>query len=185
MSYQNRYPMIGRKRYKKRLYKYGSMRGGVRLQCVQCTKPVVIGVKDKYNNGKIQRLQVACGKCPACRVRRSSDWTLRLSHEYSLHEHKGIFLTLTYDDKHIPTFQSVIKKDLQDFIKRLRKKIYPRKIKYFACGEYGSKNNRPHYHLILFGVDNQSKSDRRACMESWAPYNDSKCDWSKLNPVGS
>jgi hypothetical protein len=45
------------------------------------------------------------------------------------------------------------KKDYQDFLKRLRKQLPDRLIKYVVCGEYGSKNNRPHYHFILFGLN--------------------------------
>ena len=42
------------------------------------------------------------------------------------------------------------KSDFQKFIKRLRKDY---DIKYFACGEYGDKTLRPHFHAILFGVN--------------------------------
>jgi hypothetical protein len=38
-------------------------------------------------------------------------------------------------------------------MKRLRKSIEPAKIKYFACGEYGEKSLRPHFHAIIFGYD--------------------------------
>lgn len=41
---------------------------------------------------------------------------------------------------------------LQKFFKRLRKK-FGEGIRYFACGEYGSKNGRPHYHALLFNFD--------------------------------
>lgn len=57
------------------------------------------------------------------------------------------FITLTYEK----TDGELHKDDLQKFLKRLRKRISPIKIRYFACGEYGSRGNRPHYHLILFG----------------------------------
>lgn len=73
----------------------------------------------------------------------------------SLHE-LNCFITLTYNDEYLP-FDSkfgkptLCKKDLQDFMKRLRKSLEPLKVRYFACGEYGSKGSRPHYHLILFG----------------------------------
>jgi hypothetical protein len=59
---------------------------------------------------------------------------------------------LTYDDEHLPPNNSLLKKDLQKFFYKLRQKIKPIKIRYFAVGEYGSnKTKRPHYHIILFG----------------------------------
>ena len=45
------------------------------------------------------------------------------------------------------------KSDLQLFIKRFRKLIdtlYHEKVRYYACGEYGPKHYRPHYHLLFF-----------------------------------
>lgn len=52
---------------------------------------------------------------------------------------------------------SLHKGHLQSFFKRLRRSherasTY-RGIKYYACGEYGGKTNRPHYHVILFGSE--------------------------------
>jgi len=38
------------------------------------------------------------------------------------------------------------------FLKRLRKSIAPQRIRFFACGEYGEKTSRPHYHAVLFGL---------------------------------
>jgi len=65
------------------------------------------------------------------------------------------FLTLTFNE--IPPDYSVHKKDVQDFMKRLRSRLdYDfgiKEIKYFACGEYGEEKLRPHYHVILFGFD--------------------------------
>lgn len=43
------------------------------------------------------------------------------------------------------------KKDLQNFFKRLRKKLKNKTIKYYACGEYGDSTLRPHYHAIIIG----------------------------------
>lgn len=78
-------------------------------------------------------------------------------HEAQYHE-KKCFLTLTYDDIYLPPQNTLVLRDLQLFLKRLRKELNPPKsslikIRYFACGEYGDDNGRPHYHLILYGVD--------------------------------
>lgn len=42
--------------------------------------------------------------------------------------------------------------DLQLFMKRFRRSHPNDRIRFFACGEYGDKSARPHYHLIVFGV---------------------------------
>lgn len=93
-----------------------------------------------------------CGQCLSCRINRRRYWTCRLLLE-SLDHEKSIFLTLTYDDEHLPEKSELVKRDVQLFIKRLRKRIEPVKIRYYACGEYGSLKHRPHYHLIIFGID--------------------------------
>lgn len=62
-------------------------------------------------------------------------------------------LTLTYNQEHIPIDGSVNKPELVKFCKRLRRKIEPRRISYFGCGEYGEKFSRPHYHILIFGYN--------------------------------
>lgn len=66
-----------------------------------------------------------------------------------MYEHNS-FITLTYDDKHLPPDYSVHKKTFQTFIRALRDSTSNKKIRYFACGEYGDENLRPHYHALLF-----------------------------------
>lgn len=61
------------------------------------------------------------------------------------------FLRLSYADEHLPQDGSICIRDLQLFMKRLRKHIAPVKVRYYACGEYGDKTWRPHYHVVLFG----------------------------------
>lgn len=94
-------------------------------------------------------IKVPCGKCIACRIAKTREWTLRLIHEKEIHKH-ACFLTLTYDNDHLPSDLGLHKSDFQKFVKRLRKAI-PDKIKYFACGEYGDQLGRPHYHAIILG----------------------------------
>lgn len=62
----------------------------------------------------------------------------------------SMFVTLTYSQEFYPG--QLVKRDAQLFIKRVRKALYPRKIRYYLCGEYGKKKGRAHYHAILFGV---------------------------------
>lgn len=109
-----------------------------------------------------------------CRIRRTSDWAYRILLESYYWEHTS-FYTFTYDDQHIPILlpdKSIIRdeegkiafwqrlggvltlqpKDMQDFFKRLRKRMKIGKIKYYMSGEYGDDLGRPHYHAIIFGI---------------------------------
>lgn len=81
---------------------------------------------------------------------RIRDWTFRVQFE-AIQYDKNCVVTLTYDDKHLPLDKSVSVRHVQLFFKRLRKSISPATVRYFGCGEYGSKGGRPHYHYVLFG----------------------------------
>ena len=93
-----------------------------------------------------------CGKCLDCRIQYSATWSARLIHELSSWNNVGCFVTLTFNDDFVGDNCLNIK-DLQLFFKRLRKAIFPRKIKHFSCGEYGDSTGRRHYHSIIFGLD--------------------------------
>ncbi len=135
---------------------------------MQCTSPISIKNPDRFKftkpDGSLgpEWLQVPCGHCIACRIARSREWALRLLHESESWE-DTVFLTLTYDNEHCP--RSLVKSDLQKFWKRLRKSIAPRKISYFACGEYGDTFGRPHYHAIVYGL---SMRDREEIERTWS-----------------
>lgn len=90
-----------------------------------------------------------CGQCMACRLNKSRDWATRCVLEAKTHE-QNCFITLTYDEEHLPNDGSLQKMDFTNFIKRLRKNTGC-KIRYYACGEYGSLYHRPHFHACLFG----------------------------------
>lgn len=98
-----------------------------------------------YKNGGAYML-VKCGKCDECRLERVRNWTYKIWLE-SLEYNHSCFVTLTYADDEKGKILN--KKDLVNFIKRLRKKGY--KFKYFASGEYGEKKGRAHYHIIFLG----------------------------------
>lgn len=91
-----------------------------------------------------------CGSCIGCRLDKSQDWATRIVHESQLHRCNS-FVTLTFAPEHLPEDGSVSTRDLQLFMKRLRKAVGT--VRFFACGEYGGQGDRPHYHLILFGYD--------------------------------
>lgn len=100
--------------------------------------------------------QVPCGQCIGCRLTHSRDWATRCVHEAHMHD-RNCFLTLTYSDENLPENSTLVRKHLTDFLKRYRKAVDPVKLRYFGCGEYGSKLSRPHYHLIIFGHDFDDK----------------------------
>lgn len=155
---------------------------------MDCTKPIHLkGPIEGYPHG----LRVACGKCLSCRIARRREWALRMSHELDYHD-DSMFLTLTYSPEHLPfeidtskglpimAYRPTLrKKHLQDFIKRLRKNVHPHKIKYFACGEYGEESQthpyheRPHYHLIIFGLSIFNPVHTHAIIKAWQFH-----DWS-------
>lgn len=123
----------------------------------------------------INGIQYPCGKCPYCKAKRQMMWTLRGKHE-GLNK-KKLFITLTYNKQNLQITAkyrespkdeggTLVRKDLTNFFKRLRKYIYPRKIKYIACGEYGTgkikgKGDwRPHYHAIIYNISNKELTQK-------------------------
>jgi len=109
-------------------------------------------VQDKFTGNYIP---VPCSKCPPCMKRRTSGWSYRLVKEGERSK-SALFVTLTYDTNYVPItekgFMNLDKTDVQKFFKRLRK-LSNEKLKYYVCGEYGTKKMRPHYHIILFNAD--------------------------------
>lgn len=115
-------------------------------------------------------VRIPCGQCIGCRLEYSRQWAIRCVLEAKQYpDNTCWFVTLTYDEEHClfnsfacdtdtgevlyPT-RSLVPDDLTKFLKDLRryyKYHYDHdNIRFFASGEYGSKNMRPHFHLILF-----------------------------------
>lgn len=103
-------------------------------------------------------IQLPCNQCIGCRLERSRQWAVRCIHEAQCHK-ENCFITLTYNDENLPLDRSLHKSHFQNFMKRLRKYVYPQKIRYYMCGEYGAPENgsRPHYHACIFGYDFKDK----------------------------
>lgn len=139
-----------------------------------------------------QLIKLPCGRCTGCRLEKSRQWAIRLMHEAQLHDRTS-FITLTYDDQHLPTrgtssqsltvprasrlrtttrnerdthakrthgtlgpTASLEPRDLKIFLKKLSRvtrKTFGKGVRYYACGEYGERGHRPHYHIALFGED--------------------------------
>lgn len=134
-----------------------------------CTNPRKI-----IQNG--EEITVKCGKCFTCLKQRAADWTIKLINE-SKYYNECSFITLTFDNEKLcdrngravkfgarPDFVYNIEnsKDyFTKFMKRLRKRLEPKKIRYYKIGEYGDIGKRPHYHVIIFGEN--FSFDREQC----------------------
>lgn len=107
-----------------------------------------------------QPITVPCGYCVGCQADYARQWAIRILHEAQMHK-QNCFITLTYNDENLPEDWSLSKRDWQLFVKKLRDRIKPIKVRFYACGEYGEipdpastrLKGRPHYHAIIFGYD--------------------------------
>jgi hypothetical protein len=129
---------------------------------MDCLSPM--SVPRPSGKGALDRITIPCGKCMACLSKKRSQWSFRLTQELKA-SYSAYFVTLTYDNDHIPKNNSLCKSDCQLFLKRLRHRVdtwyitneinkyeLKSKIRYFLVGEYGSNTARPHYHVILFNL---------------------------------
>lgn len=123
------------------------------------------GVKKKdvilSEDARLHSTPFGCGQCLPCRINKSRNWTARIILEAKKHE-STCFTTLTYDEGSVPDGYSLSKRDFQLFIKRFRYFIDPHKVRYFGVGEYGDDTFRPHYHIILFGIDSVDPNVKKA-----------------------
>lgn len=128
----------------------------------------VIIFKDDVNH-ETEPIAIPCGKCLGCRMDYSKQWQARIVKEAERWDN-NIFLTLTYNDEHLPmkdvvntetgevtTGHPLVPEHFKNFMKRLRKaysdKFNHTGIRFYACGEYGGRTGRPHYHAALFNID--------------------------------
>ena len=133
---------------------------------MKCVHPIKVGYDRFYGyRGLPSYIEVPCGRCIACRINKAKEWTGRCLMEYDYWD-DAVYLTLTYDNEHIPDDRSVHKSVLQKFFKRLRKDLDSRPIKYFACGEYGGKFGRCHYHALIFGLN--AYKDYDMIVKAWS-----------------
>lgn len=148
---------------------------------MECEKPVWIHdparplIRDKYGTD-LYRIKVSCGKCPACQSNHRKMWYFRLKVE-SNKCISSYVVTLTYNDKVVPDYEvynnefryhPIRYSDIQDFHKRLRKRIGP--FRFFAIAEYGSERLRPHYHICYFFDHPQNQTEfEDSVFASWFP----------------
>lgn len=143
-----------------------------------CQSPVLIhnpyrySAAYEYREGRVSSLdrrfvshkdtiEVPCGKCAECKhsyftaLLQRSQMEALTSYVY--------FVTLTYDDQHIPSLEFTSdsgtvrlyysdRTHVQHLIKRLRNEplFADRDLRYFGVTEYGTSRFRPHHHLLFF-----------------------------------
>lgn len=146
------------------------------VEIMKCFSPM--SVPRPNGTGATDRVMVPCGLCLACLQNKRAEWSFRLQQELRGSK-SAFFVTLTYNELFLPyrNFSSdvicrgydllsleeiddygkfiriptLVKKDFQDYMKRLRL-LNSNRLKYYAVGEYGDVTRRPHYHMILFNA---------------------------------
>lgn len=134
---------------------------------VQAWQPIDGGKVAFYERKNHRPIKLACGQCIGCRLERSRQWAVRCMHEAQMHS-ENCFVTLTYDDAHVPQRGSLDYGDWQAFMRRVRKEMG--KVRFYMCGEYGDSNGRPHFHGCLFGLDFRDKVHFRKLPSGSAIY---------------
>lgn len=111
---------------------------------------------------------IPCGQCLECKIDNSKEWAQRSVAESMCHS-ENWFITLTYDDEHLPPpilsfsrhsldfgyWSPLVYRDFELFKKRLLERFRElghTGIRFFACGEYGPNNGRPHFHAIFYNL---------------------------------
>jgi hypothetical protein len=149
----------------------------------KCTRPYI----------SPEGIAYGCGTCPMCKKSKSLEWSIRARHEL-ITSKKAVFITLTYDNKHLR--REAIKAenrfdrrgvlcqdDVQKFLKRLRRRYSDRKLRYLYCGEYGEEKWRPHYHMLIFGI-NPIETSNEAMTNIWGMGNaDVSNQWVSDNAI--
>jgi len=134
-----------------------------------CDFPIKVKVSKAAIRWAIGYQDVPCRKCFKCIRRRTNDWVIRLTEELKVSS-SAFFVTLTYSDENLiygDLAATLCREHLKKYIRKVRKKC-GKNIKYYACGEYGTKTKRPHYHVILFNAS------RGAAEYSWSDNGEMK-----------
>lgn len=162
-----------------------------------CVNPLELQTKVK---GRLKNIKVSCGHCLNCMIKKQSQLTFLANKELLTRYKKGqsaSFVTLTYDDNHIPYnengFVTLRKSDVQKFLKNVRRQIdyhnLKKDFKVIYCGEYGDGSHsnfktgvstfRPHYHIAFLGL-----SDTEAKMFTRKLWKFGLCDVGPLSSGG-
>jgi len=153
-----------------------------------CYKPIVawkpleggaVSFRELKNHREIA---LPCGQCIGCRIQKRDNWAARCMAEAAMHK-SNHFVTLTYDDDHLPPFASLRYKDVQLFLKRARKEFGP--FRFLVAGEYGDETKRPHYHGLFFGLDLPDRCKSNSVYSSYDLYKSERLEkcWGQGNTV--
>lgn len=118
-------------------------------------------------------VEVSCGRCGGCQARRQGDWVERNLWEVQASEGVATFVTGTYSDEHLPDNGGVSITDFQGFMKRLRTRIAPVRIRFFGCLEYGDREDRtkrPHWHALIYGWEPPDAVPIEKSKRGWAQW---------------
>ena len=131
------------------------------------TKTRFVFIENTEENRKLPNtVEIPCGKCIGCSLDYARKWANRCMAEAKYHD-QNFFLTLTYRDECLPIGlkgnPTLDPDSISKFMKKLRKR-FGDGIKFFSCGEYGGQTFRPHYHMILFGLNLQDCSEFFPCV---------------------
>lgn len=174
--------------------------GGYFISCHRGI-PVDFDERLKYDSAPDKSVyqRIPCNKCIGCKLSYAREWATRCMLEYQYHD-SAYFATLTYADAHVPksayaepdtgeahTSLTLSRRDVQLFLKRLRKAFPADSIRYYGCAEYGPNTWRPHYHVILFGLHLDDLQIKRQNVDGtvtawWSPK--FQACWS-LRPFGN
>lgn len=143
-----------------------------------CAKPFVKsgnvtakGLRRDSREARLAATPLPCGQCLHCRINKARIWSHRILLESASHPF-STFVGLTYEDSHLTYtpkgLMTLNPRDLTLFLKKFRARIYPRKIRYYAVGEYGEEKERPHFHLVIF---NSHPFDKQDLLLSWGKGN--------------
>lgn len=155
---------------------------------MRCTRPLTVGFKSdgktlswsskKYNK-EYAPFQLPCGKCISCKLLQAREKATRCVHEASLYE-KNSFITLTYSDENLES-DRLIYEHAQKFMRDLRYAYPENPIPSVITGEYGGKNKRPHFHILLFNFSPGDEKPYKKNKQGDQLYKSDKLDdiWSR------
>lgn len=113
------------------------------------------GIIPKYTDRRVLAVPIACGKCIECRKQKANEWRVRLNEELRHDSANAKFMTLTFNEESLNSFESedaliVASRAIELFRKRWYR-AYKSGIKHFLVAELGKDNTeRLHLHGIFW-----------------------------------